>query len=166
MPCDQAQHRDHCIDAVSWSNSCQGCGAAGPQNMSHSLTPKRRNKVAPVLGAAGLSVALAGAASAATGAPAALMLTPNNGASHESTLDEEAIFDVTLATFPVVNKETAGTFRPARRLAMGGGCGGGCAGCAGWSANYGASPERDAGLQQHPIKATHPPKRRHVPKSP
>ena len=94
------------------------------------------------------------------------MLTPNNGASYESTLVEEAIFDVTLATFPVVNKETAGTFQSARRLAMGGGCGGGCAGCAGWSANYGASPERDAGLQQHPIKPTHSPKRRHVPKSP
>ena len=133
--------------------------------MSHaksSLTPERRRKVSPVLGAAGLSVALVGGASAATAAPAA----PNNGASHENTLLVEAIFDVSLATFLVVNKEAAGTFHAARRLAMGGGCGGGCAGCAGWSANYGAPPERDAGVQQRPIKSTHPSKRTHVPKSP
>ena len=128
--------------------------------MSHaksSVTPERRRKVSPVLGAAGLSVALVGGASAATATPAA----PNNGASHENTLLVEAIFDVSLATFLVVNKDHA-----ARRLAMGGGCGGGCAGCAGWSANYGAPPERDAGAQQRPIKSTHPSKRTHVPKSP
>ena len=70
-------------------------------------------------GAAGLSVALAGGASAATGAPAATMLMPNHGASHESTLLEEAIFDVTLATFLVVNKEAAATFQATRKLAMG-----------------------------------------------
>ena len=90
--------------------------------MSHakpSLTPKRRSKVSPVLRAAGLSVALAGGASAATGAPAATMLMPNNGASHEITLLEEAIFDVTLATFLVVNKEAAATFQATRKLAMG-----------------------------------------------
>lgn len=80
------------------------------------------------------------------------MLMPNNGASHEITLLEEAIFDVTLATFLVVNKEAAGKFQAARKLAMGGGCGGGCAGCAGWSGAYGASPERDAALQQRPSK--------------
>ena len=44
---------------------------------------------------------------------------PNNGASHEITLLEEAIFDVTLATFLVVNKEAAGKFQAARKLAMG-----------------------------------------------
>jgi hypothetical protein len=92
------------------------------------------------------------------------MLMPNNGASHEITLLEEAIFDVTLATFLVVNKEAAGKFQDARKLAMGGGCGGGCAGCAGWSGAYGASPERDAGCVR--IKPTHPLKRTHVPKSP
>jgi hypothetical protein len=137
--------------------------------MSHakpSLTPKRRSKVSPLLRAAGLSVALAGGASAATGAPAATMLMPNNGASHEITLFEEGIFDVTLATFLVVNKEAAGKFQAARKLAMGGGCGGGCAGCAGWSGAYGASPERDAGLQQPPSKPTHPSKRTRVPKRP
>jgi hypothetical protein len=48
------------------------------------------------------------------------MLMPNNGASHEITLLEEAIFDVTLATFLVVNKEAAGKFQAARKLAMGG----------------------------------------------
>jgi hypothetical protein len=132
---------DKCIDAVRWSNSCQ-------------------------LRAAGLSVALAGGASAATGAPAATMLTPNNGASHEITLLEEAIFDVTLATFLVVNKEAAGKFQAARKLAMGGGCGGGCAGCAGWSGAYGASPESESALQQRPSKPPHPSKHTRVPKRP
>ena len=142
----------------------RGCG---PSHATPSFTSKRRNKVSPVLGAAaGLSVALAGGASAATGAPAATMLIPNNGASHENTLLEEAIFDVTLATFLVVNKEAAATFQATRKLAMGGGCGGGCAGCAGWSGGYGVSPERDPGLQQRPSKPTHPSKQTRVPKRP
>ena len=119
-----------------------------------------------MLGAAGLSVALAGGASAATGAPAATMLMANNGAKHENTLLEEAIFDVTLATFLVDNKEAAGTFQATRKLATGGGCGGGCAGCAGWSGAYGASPERDAGLQQRPSKPRHPSKHTRVLKAP
>ena len=44
------------------------------------------------------------------------MLTRENGESHEHTLVEEAIFDVTLVKFLVVSKEAA---QPARKLAMG-----------------------------------------------
>jgi hypothetical protein len=44
------------------------------------------------------------------------MLTRENGESHENTLVEEAIFDVTLVKFLVVSKEAA---EPARKLAMG-----------------------------------------------
>ena len=71
-----------------------------------------------MLGAAGLSLSLAGEAPAATGGLAAHLVTPNNEARHELALDEEEIFDITLATFYVVNKENA-EFRPGRRFAMG-----------------------------------------------
>ena len=106
---------------------------------------KRRGKAVPILGAAGLSLTLASGASAATEAPAADVLTHNAGVSHEITLSEEEISDVSLATFYVFDKENAGAFRPGvLRLAMGGG--GGCAGCAGcggcgcWTGTYYTSP--------------------------
>ena len=106
---------------------------------------KRRGKAVPVLGAAGLSLTLASGASAATEAPVADVVTHNAGVSHEITLSEEEISDVSLATFYVFDKENAGAFRPGvLRLAMGGG--GGCAGCAGcggcgcWTGTYYTSP--------------------------
>jgi hypothetical protein len=98
---------------------------------------KRGSKAIPVLGAAGLSLTLASGASAATEAPAADALTPDTGASHEITLREEEVSDVSLATFYVFNKENAGAFRPGMRLAMGmGGCGCGCSGCGCWTGTY------------------------------
>jgi hypothetical protein len=135
--------------------------------MSHAKPSKRRTKVVPVLGAAGLSLSLAGEAPAATGALTALMATPNNEARQELTLGEEEIFDVTLATFYVVNKENA-TLQPGPRFAMGGGGGCGCcAGCAAATGSYGAwTPENDANLPQRSIKPAHPPRRTHVPKNP
>src|SRR3974377_501443 len=113
---------------------------------------KRRGKAAPVLGAAGLSLSLASGASAATSGSTADMLTRNTGVSHQITLCEEEIFDVSLATFYVFDKENAGTFRRGVRLAAGGcggdsvraggggGCGGrvGCGGCS-TPTDYGAS---------------------------
>ena len=88
---------------------------------------QRRNMAAPFLGVAGLSLTLANGASPATAGSVPDTLTRNAGASHEITLREEEISDVSLATFYVVDKEKAGTFRPGLRLAMGGGCGGcGC----------------------------------------
>ena len=92
---------------------------------------RRRSKAVPVLGAAGLSL-LASGASAVTGGPAADMPTQNTGVSHEITLGEEEISDVSLATFYVFDKENAGTSRPGVQLA-GRGCGGcrGCRGCGG-----------------------------------
>src|SRR4029077_5633440 len=99
---------------------------------------KRRSKAVPLLGAAGLSLSLASGASATTTAdPAADPLTRNTGVSHEITLDEEEIFDVSLATFYVLDKENAGTLRSGVQLAMRGcggcrGCGRGCGGCGGF----------------------------------
>ena len=99
--------------------------------------PKRRRKALPVLGAAGLSLSLAGAPSAAAiGGPASDMLARNAGLSHEINLSEEEIADVSLATFYVVDHEGAAPSGRGARLAMGcGGCGGGCGGCGGCSSN-------------------------------
>jgi hypothetical protein len=129
---------------------------------------KRRSKAVPVLGAAGLSLALASGASAATGGPAADMLTRNTGVCHEITLGEEEIFEVSLATFYVLDKEYAGAFRPGVKLAMGGGCG--CGGCGCWTGtDYGASTLWSE-PRQHSIKLTHKythaRERTHIPKNP
>ena len=92
---------------------------------------KRSRRAGPILGAAGLSLSLAGGASAATGGVADLQ-TRNAAASHEVTLEitlgEEEITGVSLASFRVFDKENGATFRPGVRLAMGAG-GGGCGGC-------------------------------------
>ena len=103
--------------------------------MSHakqaSTKRKRSINAVPVLSAAGLSLSLASGASTAIGGPAD-MPTPKTGMSHEITLCEEEISDVSLATFYVFDNENAGTFRRRIKLAQGGGCGcGGCGGCAG-----------------------------------
>jgi hypothetical protein len=114
---------------------------------------RKRSKALPVLGAAGLSLSLASAASAV---PSGLgdMPTPKTGTdntdvnenTHVSlapfcafdkesegtgvTLGEEEISDVSLATFYVFDKETEGTAQSDIELVRGG-CGGchGCGGC-------------------------------------
>jgi hypothetical protein len=100
---------------------------------------KRRSKAVPVLGAAGLSLTLASGASAATGGPAVDVRPQDGAASHQITLREEEIADVSLATFYVFDKENGGPVRPGPRLAMGAcsGCGGcGCGGCGCWTGTY------------------------------
>jgi hypothetical protein len=108
---------------------------------------------------------LASAASAATGAPVADVLTPNTGASHQITLSDEEVSDVSLATFYVFDKENAGAFRPSLpRLAMGvGGCAG-CGGCGCWTGTYYTSPVlgNDAYLPPRLDRPAH----RHVHKKP
>jgi hypothetical protein len=60
------------------------------------------------LGAAGLSLSLASAASAAAiGGQTAHMLTRSIGVSHEINLADEEISDVSLATFYVFDDEGA-----------------------------------------------------------
>ena len=90
---------------------------------------KRRGKAVPVLGVAGLSLSLASGASVASDKVATDMQTRNTGISHEITLGEEEIFDVSLATFYVCDKETTGTFPPGVQVAGGGCSGSGCGGC-------------------------------------
>ena len=91
--------------------------------MSHSKpasTRKRIRKAVPLLGAAGLSLSLAGGVSAASAAPTADIQTQNSKASHHAILYEEEISDVTLGTFNVFDKEKIGTFRRGLKLAQGG----------------------------------------------
>ena len=83
-------------------------------------------KTAPMVGLAGLS--LVGGATTAIGGPAANMPTQATVPSHEITLGEEEISDVSLATFYVFDKETAEQARPELQLVRGGCGGGGCGG--------------------------------------
>jgi hypothetical protein len=95
----------------------------------------RRRKAAPILGAAGLSLSLASAATAATDRLVTDTQARNTGARHEIILGEEEIADVSLATFYVLDKESAAASRPRMRLAIGGACAGcsGCGGCGCWT---------------------------------
>jgi hypothetical protein len=110
----------------------------------HASKRKRRSKSLPVLGAAGLSLSLAGGASATGGLAEDAPTTRNTAMNHEIILSEEEIFDVSLATFYVFDKENKPELGQPLRLAAGrcggcgcggrgcGGCGGrGCGGCAG-----------------------------------
>jgi hypothetical protein len=90
---------------------------------------KAGTKAVPVLGAAGLSLSLAGGASAGASGPAAEVTLKNTTQLHEITLAEEEISDVSLATFYVFDKENTGALESGIRLARGGG--GGCGGCRG-----------------------------------
>src|SRR5260370_22456223 len=90
---------------------------------------KYPKEAVPVLGVVGVSLSLAGGASAATAVPAADIPSWDT-APPQITLSEEEIADVSLATFYVFDKENAGTPRLGERLARGcGRGGGGCRGC-------------------------------------
>lgn len=85
------------------------------------LRLRRRRKAASTLGAAGVSLSLAGGAAAAAGTTIADMPVSSSAAvGHELTLAEEEITDVGLATFRVADKESTLRFRT--HIAAGG-CG-------------------------------------------
>ena len=91
---------------------------------------RSRKEVVPVLGAVSLS--LTGAASAGT-APTMDVPTNDKPPAPEWMLSEEEVADVSLGTFYVFDKETAGVPRLEQRFARAcRGCGGcrGCRGCA------------------------------------
>ena len=91
----------------------------------------KRREAALVLGAAGVSLAMAGGASATT----PTKNVPSQDDARRIVLGEEEISDVSLATFHVFDKENDPPLRQGLRLAAGhGGCGGcghggGCGGC-------------------------------------
>jgi hypothetical protein len=106
--------------------------------MSRKQASKRtgRRKAVTVLGAAG-ALSLAGGASAAIVGPAEDTTGRDTVPRHVVTLSEEEVFDVSLATFYVFDKEEVETHPPGIQLAAHGhggcghgGCGGrGCGGC-------------------------------------
>ena len=81
---------------------------------------ERRIKAVPVLGAAGLSLTLASGAYGASSTSAADVLSRSARVTHEISLREEEISEVSLATFHAFDKES----HAGQRLACG--CGGGC----------------------------------------
>ena len=97
--------------------------------MSHAKdAPKRKRlrKAVPTVGIAGMSLAMAGGASAATAPPTANLPSQHIPLSHEIILGEEEISDVSLGTFFVFDKEDAASELGANvQLAAGRGCGGG-----------------------------------------
>src|ERR1700689_1071747 len=103
---------------------------------------RRRKKALPVMGIAGVSLALAGGAYASTGGSTTDIQSQNISPPHEAFIGEEEITDVSLGTFYVFDKENAAKPRLGQQLAWWrcgcGGCGGcrcgyaACAGCGGW----------------------------------
>jgi hypothetical protein len=91
---------------------------------------KRVTKAAvPALGAAGLTFAMVGGASASA-VPTDVRQTNNFSPTQSITLGEEEIADVSLATFYLFDKESTGSLRGMVQQARGG-CGRGCGGCRG-----------------------------------
>jgi len=128
-----------------------------------SSTRKRRSKAVPVLGAAGLSLTLASAASAAIDRPAAEMSARPALVTQEITLAEEEISGASLATFHVFDRENAKPQRGPRFAMAAGGCAG-CAGCGGcWTGTYYTDSVIGGGSGYvHPVKPrkyTNPSKR-------
>jgi hypothetical protein len=85
--------------------------------------PKRTRKTLPVLGAAGLSLSLASGASMASPAPSPDSMTRSAAENCELILHEEEIFEQSLATFHVFDKDRARSSRAGERpIAFGGAC--------------------------------------------
>jgi hypothetical protein len=109
--------------------------------MSRTKKTSKRSRVKtalPAFGVAGVSLAIAGGASAAIPATAVDAQSQNASPRHEIFLGEEEISDVSLSTFYVFDKEGAAKPQLGEKLAYRGcggcrGCGRGCGGCrCGW----------------------------------
>jgi hypothetical protein len=136
-----------------------GSGLKAVRAVKRASKRKRRSKTIPALGAAGLSLTLASEASLAATADTK---TRKAGVSHEIILREEEIFDVTLASFYVFDKERAGAFQARRRLIKVTGC---CefaclAGQAASENNAYSAPMPYSTRVPHPIKPAHKPVRK------
>jgi hypothetical protein len=98
-------------------------------NAKRASKGKRLSKAVPVLGIAGMSLSMAGGASASTTGSVADAPLQNTLSPQVIILGEEEISDVSLATFYVFDKENAGKPQLGEQLARG--CGRGCGGCRG-----------------------------------
>src|SRR5215510_9715818 len=125
--------------------------------MPHTKRASKRKypkEAVPVVGVVGVSLSLAGGASAATAVPAAEVPSWDTSPP-QITLSEVEIADVSFGTFYVFDKENAGPPRLREKFARGcgrcggcrcgrgcgcrcGGCGcGGCGGCGGCCLSFG-----------------------------
>src|SRR5215831_10496156 len=97
-----------------------------------SLKSKRRSKALPALSFAGVSLSMASGACASTSEASANTPPTSQSQNQEIFLGEEEIFDVSLSTFYVFDKENGGASPLAQHLKLArggcGGCGHGC-GC-------------------------------------
>src|SRR5215470_12343754 len=97
-----------------------------------SLKSKRRSKALPALSFAGASLSMASGACASTSEASANTPPTSQRQNQEIFLGEEEIFDVSLSTFYVFDKENGGASPLAQHLKLArggcGGCGHGC-GC-------------------------------------
>ena len=122
--------------------------------MARSKNSSKRNKgkrVAPALGIAGVSLAMASGASASTAASAVDVPVQNTATHHELFLGEEEISDVNLSTFYVFDRENDAMLKDGVKTAYWRGCRcgcaracrcgwrgcGGCGGCGGCCASWG-----------------------------
>lgn len=102
----------------------------------HSSKGKRRGKVVPTLGIAGMSLAVAGGGASASTVPAA-DVPAQKLLPQMFTLGDEEVADVSLSTFYIFDRENSGTPKLGERLAWrcggcgrcGRGCGRGCGRC-------------------------------------
>ena len=94
----------------------------------NSLKRNGRKRAAPALGIAGVSLAMAGGASASTAGSAVDVPMQNTATHHELFLGEEEISDVSLSTFYVFDKENDATLKAGVKTAYWRGCR--CGGCA------------------------------------
>jgi hypothetical protein len=92
-------------------------------------TSKRKHlrKTLPAMGAAGVSLAMAGGASAT--APTAHVPAQDTSPQPFFAIGEEELSDVSLATFYVFDKESTEALQPAAQVAWRGCRGCGCRGC-------------------------------------
>ena len=103
-----------------------------PRVKQASRTKRVTKAAVPAVGAAGLTLALTGGASASTIPATEIQQTSLFSPTQAVTLGEEEIADVSLATFHLFDKENVGTGTQVAWRGCGGcrGCGGrGCRGC-------------------------------------
>ena len=120
--------------------------------MAHAKRVSKRNRrriALPALGAAGVSLVMAGGA-AATAPTTNVPSLQYTSLRPVIALDEEEIADVSLATFHIFGKENESALGQGIRLAArgcGGRCGGGCAAarCGGCAGRCGCAAARCAG---------------------
>jgi hypothetical protein len=102
-------------------------GRAPMARARNSSKRNRGKRAAPALGIAGVSLAMAGGASASTAGSAMDVPVQNTATHHELFLGDEEISDVSLSTFYIFDKENDATLQVGEKVAWGCRCG--CRGC-------------------------------------